>query len=112
MKRGISVEWEPNDVLVIRKARGKLALEEIEDVLRYGCHGISGSLNGNYALIFHCSEETCGGNGMYGPDYEEREGDSVRLHQLDNYGTCPVCNEMLPPHNYCPHCGKEWKNPD
>ena len=107
MKRGLTVEWEGDGELVIRKSRGKFTLEEIEETLRYGRDASRNALCGNYALILRCGEESIGGNGLYDLGFEEPKGDIVRLQLLDDWGNCPVCREMLPPIKYCPHCLKD-----
>ena len=62
MKRGITVErkYDHNDIpcIVIKKKRGKLALDEIQDILRFEDYQ---QWNGQYVLFLNCSEATLGG---------------------------------------------------
>lgn len=109
MKRGISVEWLEYGKLKIRKARGKFTLDEIEEVLRYGKDKRGNSLQGAYAVILRCTEETCGGNGMHDIPPGGFAGDAVTVHLLNDDDHCPVCQERLPPHDCCPSCGERWK---
>ena len=56
MKRGITVErkYDHNDIpcIVIKKKRGKLALDEIQDILRFEDYQ---QWNGQYVLFLSCS---------------------------------------------------------
>lgn len=111
MKRGIQMEWDYDymDHLLLRisKARGKLTLEEIQDLLLYEN---GQQFCGHYAILLNCSEGTIGGNGVYLE--EDSKGDSVALYQVEQEGTCPVCGENTPPFEYCPNCGMPWKDGD
>lgn len=108
MARGITFEWDKNiygkSVLVIRKARGKLTLSEIEELLRYENRG---AYNGRYAILVNCAEATCGGAG-WGDETEQR-GDTVALCEISANEDCPVCGAMLPEKDYCPHCGESLR---
>lgn len=107
MGKGISVESDKNvygsDVLVIRKARGKLTLKEIEDYLRYERYG---QLNGVYAILINAQAATCGGAGW--GDETEPKGDVAELCLVLSGGECPICVAMLPG-EYCPHCGESLR---
>lgn len=107
LKRGISVSLDCDlygrSVVRIIKQRGKLSLDEIEDVLRYGEHG---QRQGHYAMLLNCAESTCGGSGWY--DDSAPKGDSVDLYRIDSQEDCPVCGNMIPPFEFCPSCGKYW----
>ena len=111
MKRGIEITWAYDFTgrmyLKISKARGKLTLEEIQDLLLYENNQ---KLCGHYAILLNCSEETIGGNGVYLE--KDSKGDSVGLYQIEQEGTCPLCGEHTPPFEYCPHCGMPWKDGD
>lgn len=109
MKKGTTASWHSDGYLEIRKSRGKFSLDEIEDVLRYGRDVDGQTLCGNYAMIFRCNEETCGGNGLYDLGVQEPAGDIVRLYELNEGGECPICQNYLPPLELCPHCGEKWK---
>ena len=114
MKRGTKVAWD-NDyrdrpVLRITKERGKLTLGEIEDILRYDRGPGGQDLNGHYAIILNCSEETCGGNGLFGIGATDPPGDCVDLYPVNDSDDCPVCGSVLPPFEYCPNCGERWKD--
>lgn len=110
MKRGISVEWMDFNRIEIRKTRGKFTLDEIEEVLRYGKDKRGNSLQGSYAMLLRCTEETCGGNGMYDVPDSGFVGDAVTVYLLNDDDHCPVCQDRLPPHDYCPNCGERWNN--
>lgn len=77
MKRGITVErkYDHNDIpcIVIKKKRGKLALDEIQDILRFEDYQ---QWNGQYVLFLNCSEATLGGNGCWDL-LDEPPGDKV-----------------------------------
>lgn len=104
MARGITFEWEQdfhgNNLLVIRKSRGKLTIREIGDLLLYGGGGLR---NGRYAIIINASESAYGGSGW--DDGTEPKGDVVELVQLEPFEKCPMCAAMLPDPDYCPECG-------
>ena len=55
MKRGITVvrKYDHNDIpcIVIKKKRGKLALDEIQDILRFEDYQ---QWNGQYVLFLKC----------------------------------------------------------
>lgn len=108
MKRGIEATLDVDrcgrEFVRLEKARGKFTLDEIEDILRYEDNG---RYNGRYALILKC-------DGDYFDDYpfNKSQGDVVELYLLEDMGNCPVCGKMLPPFEYCPHCGKSWKGGD
>ena len=111
MKRGIEMSWaydyKDHQVLQIVKKRGKLTLEEIQDLIMYeegqrycGC----------YAILLNCSEDAIGGNGLFLE--EDQKGDAVDLYQIEDGETCPVCGKYTPPFEYCPNCGTAWKDMD
>lgn len=110
MKRGITMDWcydnQDRMLLQIVKKRGKLTLEEIQDLLRYED---GQRYCGHYAIILNCSEETLGGNGLF---LEEPKGDAVDLYQIEHEGSCPICGKYIPPFEYCPNCGVNWKDND
>lgn len=93
-------------VLRIEKQRGKLTLEEIDEILLYGD---SNAYNGHYALLLNASEATIGGNGMWFQD--DFEGDCVELHIIQDGEHCPLCSKLLPPFDCCPSCGETLKKP-
>ncbi len=109
MKRGTKATWNSdmhgNTVLTISKQRGKLTLDEIEEILRYE---EGQRLCGRYAILLNCSEATVGGNGLW--ECESNSGDAVDLYPLSEYENCPVCGTCLPPFEYCPNCGVSWKD--
>ena len=109
MKRGTEISWaydfRDKSILRITKQRGKLTLEEIEDILRYDERQ---RFFGCYAIILNCSEATMGGNGMYFE--EDQKGDAVDLYPVEEMEDCPICGKMLPPFTYCPTCGTAWKD--
>ena len=111
MKRGIQMSWAydrmDRPVLRIEKKRGKLTLDEIEDLLRYED---GQRYCGHYAIFLNCSEATVDGGGLYLE--EDRKGDIVDLHQIEHGETCPVCGKYVPPFEYCPSCGAAWNDMD
>ena len=110
MKRGITVErkYDHNDIpcIVIKKKRGKLALDEIQDILRFEDYQ---QWNGQYVLFLNCSEATLGGNGCWDL-LDEPPGDTVMLYEVAGNEECPVCRSNLPPFSYCPSCGMPWSD--
>lgn len=111
MKKGIKVEFVSGDYVrptldsplvkmadtyVVRKSKGKLTLDEIEDAMRE-------VLPGAYAIVLRCDE----GNG-YDFSGEKPKGDVVELCSLEDGDVCPVCAQLLPP-QYCPECGADLR---
>lgn len=111
MKRGIEMSWvydyKDRLALQIEKKRGKLTLDEIEDLLRYED---SQKWCGHYAILLNCSEATVDGGGLYLE--EGQKGDVVALYKIEDGETCPVCGKYTPPFEYCPNCGTAWKDMD
>lgn len=111
MKRGITMTWRYDNqdrmLLQIVKQRGKLTLEEIQNLLRYE---EGQRYCGHYVIFLNCSEETIGGNGLF---FEaEQKGDAVDLYEVEAESDCPVCGKYLPPFDYCPNCGVNWRDMD
>lgn len=110
MKRGISVEqgcdYAGTPCFVIKKKRGKLTLEEIQDILRY--ENLQ-QWNGYYVIFLNCTDSTVEGNGCL-ELLEERPGDTVMLYEVVDSAKCPVCKALLPPFQYCPSCGSAWSD--
>ena len=110
MKRGITVTREYDRLdrpcVVIRKKRGKLSVDEIEEILRYEDFQ---QWNGHYVLLLNCTEATLGGNGCWDL-LDEQPGDMVRLYEVTASEECPVCQSNLPPFSYCPSCGIPWSD--
>lgn len=108
MKKGTTIKWASDihdkSVVLIEKRRGHLTVDEIIDILQ---HENGGAWNDRYVILMNCSEETVGGNGMF---LEEPVGDSVELYRLEPETDCPVCGRMLPPFEYCPSCGNNWRD--
>ena len=108
MKRGTTVtnEYDRCDkpCVVIRKKRGKLSVDEIEEILRYEDFQ---QWNGYYAMILNRTESTVGGNGCL-ELMEDDPGDTITLYEITDSGECPVCSAFLPPFQYCPSCGSSW----
>jgi len=82
-------EWDRDaqgdGVLVVRKARGKIGVSELEDYLR--CN-LVGRWQRRYAILLNASEETCGAPGLFESD---TAGDCVVLYPVDPDADCPVC---------------------
>lgn len=112
MKRGITIErsYDRHNVpcVIIRKKRGKLTLNEIEEILRYEDRQ---QWNGHYAILLNCSESTLEGNGCL-ELMDEPAGDEVYLYDFADVENCPVCAAALPPVEYCPTCGTSWSDPE
>ena len=110
MKRGIIVTREYDRLdrtcVVIRKKRGKLSVNEIEEILRYEDFQ---QWNGYYVLLLNCTEATLGGNGCWDLLVEQPR-DMVRLYEVTASEECPVCQSNLPPFSYCPSCGIPWSD--
>ena len=111
MKRGIEMSWVYDymnrPAVKIEKKRGKLTLDEIEDLLRYED---GRQYCGHYAILLNCSEATLDGGGLYLE--EDRKGDVALLYQIEHGETCPVCGKHTPPFEYCPNCGTAWNDMD
>lgn len=112
MKRGTTIQssYDRYDRPCVRigKKRGKLTLDEIEEILRYeDCQ----RWNGHYAILLNCSESTIGGNCWPGMPEDDR-GDAVDLYEIADAGECPVCSAVFPPFEYCPSCGTKWSDMD
>ena len=111
MKRGIEMSWacdhKDRPHLRIEKKRGKLTLEEIQDLLMYE---ESQRYCGHYAILLNCSESAVDGGSLYLE--EEQKGDTVALYQIEEGEICPVCGGYTPPFVYCPNCGTAWKDMD
>lgn len=100
----ITTEWDEdiygNHLLLVRKSRGKLNLEEVADTLRYDWR-----LAGYYAMLLNATEATCGaGWDMF---EEENKGDIWELYKVEEAEKCPLCNKVSPMLQYCPECGHE-----
>ena len=110
MKRGIEMRWEYdyNDLMVLRieKKRGKLTLDEIEELLRYEDEQ---RYCGHYAILLNCSEATVDGGGLYLE--EGQKGDVVPLYQ-SRMGKPARCAASTRRCEYCPSCGTAWKGMD
>lgn len=113
MKRGIEITQvyiqshtdTTRTAVKITKKRGKLTLDEIEDLLRYE-NGQSWC--GHYIILLNCSEATLEGSSWFVE--EEPKGDVVYLHKIEGDDSCPVCGQLTPPFDYCPSCGTTWKD--
>lgn len=101
---GFEHDYLDNAVVRIKKNRGKLTLNEIEDVLR---HSGNGMFQGHYIIVINASEASCGGSDYW--EMEEPVGDVVDLYVVSQEDKCPVCNKYVPPFEWCPHCGEPWK---
>lgn len=93
MKRGIEITQvyiqshtdTTRTAVKITKKRGKLTLDEIEDLLRYE-NGQSWC--GHYIILLNCSEATLEGSSWFVE--EEPKGDVVYLHKIEGDDSCPV----------------------
>lgn len=112
MKRGTTIrrsyDLADRPCVRIEKKRGKLTLDEIEEILRYED---AQNWIGHYAILLNCSESTVGG--VCWPNMaEDNQGDAVNLYEIADAGECPVCGAELPPFEYCPSCGTRWSDMD
>ena len=106
MAAKLTAEWDEDItgrmVLLVRKPRGKITLDELTDFLlrdyRFTNHA--------YAIVIQVKESMCEGSG-WGMD-EEPKGDVVELYQLEDGDDCPVCGSILVYQN-CPECGAELR---
>lgn len=93
MSGKISTEWDEdiygNSLLLVRKNRGKLNLDEVLDAIRYDWR-----IQGHYVMILNATEATCGvGWDLFG---EEKKGDEWELYKVEEGEKCPVCNKVSP----------------
>ena len=111
MKQGITIErtcdLHDRPIVRITKRRGRLSVEEVDDLLR---HEGFGEWWGHYAIVLNCTESTIGGNGLF--DFDEPKGDTLDLYKIDEGEECPVCGQFTPPYVYCPNCGSKWSDID
>ena len=102
MKKGITISFDIDGKGIIEKRRGKLTIDEIVDAIasdwRY---------HGYYAICLKVNDTTIGGNGMF---YEEPVGDKVELLPVYGNDSCPFCESLTPPFDFCPECGKTLKS--
>lgn len=107
--KGITVEWGKdfagNNTLLIMKARGKLTISEIEELLLYEGNG---AYSGQWVIHINASESAYGGSGW--DDGTAPKGDAIMLLQILEQESCPICGKLTPPFDYCPACGESWKN--
>jgi hypothetical protein len=79
-----------NELLILKKARGKINLSEIEDLLRYEN---GGQYQGQYIIAINATENTCGAQWE---DGLEEKGDTVVLQLVElDWGFCPVCGKEM-----------------
>lgn len=105
MTKGISIETMYNDELpprlrgtdtyLVKKNRGKLTLEDIEESFR------EKGFEGYVSIVLHISQDCYDG----WSDGEEKR-DMVFASLIDDGLTCPVCKQLSPLISYCPECGK------
>lgn len=98
VERGCRDDLKGTVVLIVRKSKGKLSVDEIVEAVRR-----SGFFN-YYALLLNISEEASMGDGWLN-DEISKPGDSVEILPLDYGNSCPLCGEMLPEKEYCNACG-------
>lgn len=104
MAAKLTAEWDEDItgrmVLLVRKSRGKITLDELTDFLlrdyRFTNHA--------YAIVIQVKESMCEGSGWEMD--EEPKGDVVELYQLEDGDNCPVCGKILTYQN-CPECGAD-----
>lgn len=106
MAAKLTAEWDEDivgrPVLLIRKSRGKITVDELVDFLLRDYR----FTNYAYAMVINVRESMCEGSGWLMD--EEPKGDVVELYQLEDEENCPVCGRILTYQN-CPECGAELK---
>ncbi len=109
MKKGITVEQEYTESgamrAIVRKSRGKLTVEEIQDALRESVVESGGGCY-HFVVIIKATEDT----GYQGWMDDEDRGDTVELWEIFEGDTCPVCGQLTPPFDNCPNCGVAWRD--
>lgn len=104
------IEWRNEydrcgkQMLVLKKKRGKITFQEIQEFLLYEGNG---SFNGHYAIYMRATESMCGGSGWLD---EEEKGDTIELYPIYDNEDCPICGKMTPPFECCPECGARLKS--
>ena len=88
---------EHEGLLLAIRDKGEITMTELLDALREA--GYAGCV---FAITF-CVHEDAGYVGW--GDYDEPEGETWKLWQVEDGGECPVCGQLAPP-QYCPECGK------
>ena len=98
----IKFEWgkdiRENDILIARKARGKISIAELQEEMRDDYR-----YEGAWAAVFTVREDM--GYQGWG-DEDEPKGDALELYRVDDYEKCPICAVVISGVNYCPHCGE------
>jgi hypothetical protein len=97
----VTFEWGEDlhgrSVLLARKARGKISVSEIQEVMmrdeRY---------HGAWAVLFRAREDS----GYQGWGDDEPKGDVLELYQVGDGEKCPLCAAIYAGVDYCPHCGE------
>lgn len=82
-------------VYMVRKSRGKLTLEEIQQALR------EAQVEGLAAIMFNldCS---------YNESIEDHvDCDRISVMAFSDYDDCPVCSHLSPIRYRCPECGRK-----
>ena len=101
----LSFEWDKDvhnrDILLARKARGKITVAELQEELSKNCN-----YHGGWAILFKAQEDTYQGWG----DIDEPKGDILELYHVADWCDCPVCAAVFCGIEYCPHCGERIKS--
>lgn len=105
MPKGISVEsmydhelpsrLRGTDTYLIKKSRGKLTLDDVEESLR------EKGFEGFICIVLKITQD-----GYAGWGDEDENKDQVFASIVDDGLTCPVCKQLTPLISYCPECGK------
>lgn len=96
-------EWSDTDrnIITIRKARGKITMEEIIQYMHEPAqlHFFDGKL---VLAMFRVNESA----DLYPYGWEEQTGDAQDLYVIEDETRCPICNQVLYL-QYCPDCGRK-----
>ena len=95
----ITMEWgkdiHDNSVLLVRKAKGKISIPEIQAAMIARGWDFCGA----WAILVAVRED--GHQGWDGG--RDPKGDVLELYQIGDQEPCPIC--AMPIVEYCPHCG-------
>lgn len=104
MASKLSAEWVQDstgrDILLIKKKRGKLNINEITDFLmddyKYSYK--------HFAILISSNPELRMGSGWM--NEIEEPGDCIELIELEDGEKCPICGRLMAI-DICPECGAE-----